>query len=487
MKKIKSLVLGFAILCSTLFFANSVQAKDVVVDSEMNYSDFIAQYSEAIANNEDITIDGNNTAVIKASANSNYLLGSSNTDYSGTLTVKNITFDANDADKSIIAYISAPNATIVFDNVTFQNYQKAGIWLNSVKSIVVKNSTFDAAKTSNMVNEGTLITRSAAGLDFSLGDGSKSKFSLEKIEITNNTFKNVSSEGATAGAIKIKVKDKSNLNNFNNLPTFVINNNVFENNGRDMVFGTDAPASGTTQQETSSFSVKVSNNGNVKVLDNSKSSASLTTYDYDFIANFGLNLIDTIVDDKLVGSEPEDITGLVEAALDSDLTGIIIEYKDYTITVDLTNFSADEYVKDLSLNFSTDPTEELKTFAKEGNIYITSNESGALPGTITVTKNYPELANKTLYLYYYNPNTKKLEYVSDVKVNDKGNVSFELQHYSSYILSEEKLVSDTSSTDNSTTVANPNTGDNIAIYMILAIMSVILGTVVAKNKLSKVK
>lgn len=43
-----------------------------------------------------------------------------------------------------------------------------------------------------------------------------------------------------------------------------------------------------------------------------------------------------------------------------------------------------------------------------------------------------------MYFYYYNPDAKEYEYVSESTVQD-GEVTFEIQHCSEYLITSEKL------------------------------------------------
>ncbi len=107
------------------------------------------------------------------------------------------------------------------------------------------------------------------------------------------------------------------------------------------------------------------------------------------------------------------------------------ELKDATIAIK--SFEIDPAAKVDVVTAAVDAT---KTDGKTETIHFTHD--GELPGTATVTTE-TELPDGTAYLYYYNPETKKLELVSDaVKVAD-GKATYKIEHCCDYVLSLKKL------------------------------------------------
>ena len=162
-----------------------------------------------------------------------------------------------------------------------------------------------------------------------------------------------------------------------------------------------------------------------------------------------------------------------------DYDKLVLDYGTYSITINKKDIleNSQDTVTDLSLNIS-DETEvaELKKFAKDGNIFISSVESGLLPASkIAINVVLEGYAGKELNLYYYNPETKKLEFVSKVNVDAAGNASITLEHYSEYVLSLSNLIEET--TDNPTvdepTIENPSTSDNVLLYVASSLVSII--------------
>ena len=117
---------------------------------------------------------------------------------------------------------------------------------------------------------------------------------------------------------------------------------------------------------------------------------------------------------------------------------------------------------------------ELKEFAKDGNIFISSVESGLLPASkIAINVVLEGYAGKELNLYYYNPETKKLEFVSKVNVDDAGNASITLEHYSDYVLSLSNLIEEEAPVIDEPVIENPSTNDNVMLYTITGVVSLI--------------
>ena len=107
----------------------------------------------------------------------------------------------------------------------------------------------------------------------------------------------------------------------------------------------------------------------------------------------------------------------------------------------------DESVK---WSFANDVIPE--NFTSEAKIEITSDKgikvdfaySGKLPDGTKVTITLPSDAaeykdGKTFYFYYYNPDTKGHEYVSE-GIAQNGEVTFDIEHCSEYLITPEKLV-----------------------------------------------
>lgn len=93
-----------------------------------------------------------------------------------------------------------------------------------------------------------------------------------------------------------------------------------------------------------------------------------------------------------------------------------------------------------------------ENFTSEAKIEIASDKgikvdfaySGKLPEGTKVTITLPNDATeykdgKTFYFYYYNPDTKEYEYVSE-GVAKNGEVTFDIEHCSEYLITPEKLV-----------------------------------------------
>lgn len=79
----------------------------------------------------------------------------------------------------------------------------------------------------------------------------------------------------------------------------------------------------------------------------------------------------------------------------------------------------------------------------ENVMVITFAENGVLPGAAKVTVNLGSAwANKNnLFVYYYNPQTKKVEKIDgNLKADSKGNVTFTITHCSDYFVADKDLI-----------------------------------------------
>lgn len=110
---------------------------------------------------------------------------------------------------------------------------------------------------------------------------------------------------------------------------------------------------------------------------------------------------------------------------------------------------------DLEINEVDCFVEELKD--REGIRYFDFKHSGNLPGKASITI-YREAGIQREpgqgCLYYYNEETKKCEYVSEVEINDYEDITFTLEHCSKYVVSNTKL--EDSIAENNTTNVEEN-------------------------------
>ena len=104
------------------------------------------------------------------------------------------------------------------------------------------------------------------------------------------------------------------------------------------------------------------------------------------------------------------------------------------------------------------------------------------------SKNKDKYAN----LFYYNPNTGKLEFMQSVKIDKDGLAGFEYTHASDYaiIISENKyeVVTDNGDTDSKTQVKAPLTGDttNVSSIIIVMLLSIsVFGAIFIKKRAYK--
>ena len=197
------------------------------------------------------------------------------------VTLKNMTLDGqNDLKDNILVTVRALNSDITVDNTEFKGFLKAGIYAETLKSLEVTNSNFNGVGTADIGSledfvasndEAEEILRSAACIDLNLGNQSGVKFNLEDITIAGNHFEgivNTSGEKSTAGAVKVKLKNASNVT-LSDESSVTIGANKFVDNADDVVIGTSQTPSTANflvafYQNTSSensIGIRVTNNG----------------------------------------------------------------------------------------------------------------------------------------------------------------------------------------------------------------------------------
>ena len=169
---------------------------------------------------------------------------------------------------------------------------------------------------------------------------------------------------------------------------------------------------------------------------------------------------------------------LTDATSDATVESLVIDYGEYTITINKEDIKEDltDTLTDLSLIVSEDTTTDaLLQYVAEENTFIKTTLSGDLPASeVIVGLNIAKYANQTVNLYYLNADN--LEFVSEVVFDDKGNASIPLEHYSEYVLSTNDLLDTTTggevetpvedpTTPEEDIVENPSTNDNVLTYV----------------------
>lgn len=178
-----------------------------------------------------------------------------------------------------------------------------------------------------------------------------------------------------------------------------------------------------------------------------------------------------------------DIIGINEN--DYNITKTI---KDNEIVIDLVekdtglsyswSFDKSKIKEKIKLNFNIDfestKKEQIDNAAGDNDkIYLSFSHHGTLP---TNTKIRVDVSSKfkngeRLYLYYYNEETNKAEFVADNIVVSDGYAEFEIDHCSEYFLTDA-IVNDT--------VNNPKTINKIIIALFLLVMILMCYTLFRK-------
>lgn len=472
MKKLKVMLLGLFSICSVIMYYDNVNAEDKVIklDKDMTSSELQSQISDGTV------IDGQNKYKITGGLVVNNGMN---------VTVKNVTLDGEGKTQILLDLRGAGKVTV--ENVTFNNYTSKGIYTNELKELNVYDSTFDASYAKDLETGNELVKRSAAGIDINFGDFVTKDFNVGDINIEGNTFKNVVDsepvEKSTAGAIKAKIKDNRHLKS---IGTIKITNNVFENNVRDLVIGTNDPTAdaGMEAIDTGMLDFIIKYNGTIKVGNNTNADKKVENYEGNYIINFAKEAVLKLNDKTNENNEmvkPNEINSdkFNDVKNNDLLDGITIDYEKYSITIKKENIKDDlsNVLTDLSMDATTkSKVEELKKYEKEGVLFISTTKSGELPASlVNVSMNVGSDYEGKTYLYYFNEKTQKLELVSEVNVKD-GVANFDLTHYSDYVLSTTSLLS-----NSSTPEKVPNTYDGILTYIILGALAVVsLGLVTFK-------
>ena len=279
-KKLKSVMLVLFSICCAIGFSTKVNALEMTGD--MNAGDIHVEDGMVIDGKGEYTITGQ----LKVTGGED-------------ITIKNVTWTGASTE-DILLYLDKAG-DVVIENVTFTNFIKAGIYAENLTSFSVTKSTFDGIDTDKLKDqsypdspEEDLIKRSPAGMDLNFGNplvnmGPSVTVNVESITIANNTFKNVKIPdeylaSSTGGAIKIKLKGMTSQTT---MGTITIENNEFVDNARDLVIGTDRPATDTTQGQTGDLEILLVNNGAMVVKNNSGDGATET-----LDGNYKLNYTD---------------------------------------------------------------------------------------------------------------------------------------------------------------------------------------------------
>lgn len=412
-----------------------------------------------------------------------------------TVTIQNVIMDGLigevgvDADpfEEILISVST-TGNVVVDNVTFINFDEKAIYVDAVKNLTVTNSVFECDGTINIGNndygdnpDKDFMYRSASGIDMNLGNGGET-IDIERVTIANNTFKNVLVEDdpevqaeSTAGAIKIKVKDATNLVG---IGTIKIEGNTFENNERDLVLGTNDPTSGTAASATADLEILLVNNSAMNVGNFSTPARAEEVLEGNYKLNYtdnkkyelDENLYYVVDEDNIDSLTDEEMTAILE---DEDVAG-------FTVTVDGVTFAiSKETLLDEDLGASLDDfdiaaskettIEGLKQYIGDGVMFFTVSGIDLLDDGMSFDiSSLGEEFVGTLYLYYYDE-TDGLQLVSNP---DNSLLTFDKN--GTYVLSASNLLSSTPSEEvpSEEVPEVPQTFDALGIYAGIGLISV---------------
>ena len=469
-KKLRSIALVLFSICCAIGFSASASA--LTMEKDMKASEIVIE--------DGMTIDG---------AGKYTITGGLSVSHGEDITIKNVTLDGESTQDTLLSLEDAGN--VVIENVTFTHYIKTGIYAEKLTSLSVTASTFDGVDTDKLKDqsypgnaEEDLMKRSPAGMDLNFGNplvnmGPSVTVNVESITIANNTFKNVKIPdeylaSSTGGAIKIKLKGMTSQTT---MGTITIENNEFVDNARDLVIGTDRPATDTTQGQTGDLEILLVNNGAMVVKNNSGDGATET-----LDGNYKLNYTDDKkyeLDENLYYVVDEDN---IDAITDEEMAAILLDedVAGFAVTVDGVTFAISrETLLDEDLGASLDdfdivPSEEttiesLTQYMGEGVMFFTISGIDLFDDGITYdVSSLGEEFVGTLYLYYYDE-TNGLQLVSNP---DNSILAFDKN--GTYVLSATNLIPSTSSEEvpEEEVPEVPQTFDALGIYAGIGLVSV---------------
>lgn len=477
-KKLKSVMLVLFSICCAIGFSTSASA--LTMESDMKASEITIE--------DGMTIDG---------AGKYTITGGLSVSHGEDITIKNVTLDGESTQDILLSLKDAGD--VVIENVTFTHFVKTGIYAEKLTSLSVTASTFDGVDTDKLKDqsypgnpEEELIKRSPACIDLNLGNGGK-EVNVNTITLSNNTFKNLKIADeylatSTGGAVKIKVKDMSA---FTKLGSVTIQNNTFEDNARDLVIGTDSPASGTTQDQTGDLEILLVDNGAMVVKNNSGDGATETldgnyklNYADDKKLELNDNLFYVVNDDNFEAFENN--ASLVMG--DADIKGIAVSVSGISFAIAKEDID-DEFLED-AMNFAPVVSEEatidaLKPYQGEDVFFVDMTGSSLFVNGISINTTLGEGAPEKLYVYYYDEENG-LQLASSPEVVN-GDVTLNFAKDGNYVVSAKDLLSTSMPSEEVTeeeVPEVPQTFDALGIYAGIGFISIagITGAVIYLKK-----
>ena len=195
MKKLGLLiVMALAIVMPISVNAATTLTEELATVQEGGTLTIDGEYTENLVVDKSVTIEGTNDAVLNGTitvSGDNITVNVKNLTINGMLnitastssvTVDNVLLDGNnEVAKNILMTIRAKDTEIMVNNSEFKGFLKAGIYAETLNSLSVVGSTFNALGTANIGDisdfvasnpEHEAILRSAACIDLNLGNQS---------------------------------------------------------------------------------------------------------------------------------------------------------------------------------------------------------------------------------------------------------------------------------------------------------------------------
>jgi hypothetical protein len=408
-----------------------------------------------------------------------------------SLTLNDVILDASNHEVAVL--VDSYRNLINLTEVEVKNYSRVGVLFEEMPArVTIMDSTFDSSAVS-FINGGAVELNIQKEI-YDVG------FYGDTIYIANNIFKNCTVkdedlDNSDAGAIKIRVKDNTNVADLSF--QIIIKNNKFINNTRDLVLGTLDVASGMSGKDSLNFYTMVEGSPELVIYNNSiegKSSDKTYRFNKNILkkGTLGFNLFysgdfnkyyiempaqkyaSVVKKEKFLAMTDEERLALINESISYSDNYIILEDLNYNLILPIANISLNDTVVNFAVNVTyNSKNEKLKSFEDGSNLFISSYKDGKLPNKATLEIETGFLPGSSSYLYFYNEETSKLEFVGESVVSDNGFVSYEIDHFSDYVLSNSKEL----------TFDNPKTNVNVEIIISLILVSITFFAIFSTRKI----
>lgn len=193
------------------------------------------------------------------------------------------------------------------------------------------------------------------------------------------------------------------------------------------------------------------------------------------------NIINTATEEEIVVNMTNDTETTIDKTVfetaKSKGKDLLFDYGDYKVEIASEDITNTDISPKFDIAIDTTAPEALEEYETENNssLFLSTGYEGELPGKIKITINLSdfEAVDDKVYVYYYNPTTEKIEFIKEFLVGEDNTAVVELTHFSEYLISSKLLH----------TVKNPDTSDNIMIYITLSLISLMSVMIISNKKI----